>query len=274
MTTNASGCPHTETLVLVINNSDAHTTTTSACNTYTWAGPIGNGTTYTVSGTYTNVTTNASGCNHTETLVLTINNSDAHTTTTSACDSYTWAAPLGNGTVYTTSGTYTNVSTNASGCSHTETLVLTINHSSTTTDTQTACNTYTWPVNGQTYTASGTYTANNTNASGCPNVATLNLTINSNTTPYYTDADGDGFGTGTAIFSCTGQPAGTALVSGDCAPNDPTKWRTANLYVDADNDGYYNGDPTTTAVCYGAAPCHQATLPRSSVRIATTAMLR
>jgi hypothetical protein len=36
----------------------------------------------------------------------------------------------------------------------------------------------------------------------------------------------------------------------DCAPNDATRWRTANLYIDGDNDGY---DAGQEVVCYGAA---------------------
>lgn len=35
----------------------------------------------------------------------------------------------------------------------------------------------------------------------------------------------------------------------DCAPNDNTKYRTANLYIDNDNDGYDAGNEN---VCYGA----------------------
>ena len=42
-----------------------------------------------------------------------------------SCNSYTWSV---NGTTYTQSGTYTDVSTNANGCLHTETLTLTINN--------------------------------------------------------------------------------------------------------------------------------------------------
>lgn len=34
----------------------------------------------------------------------------------------------------------------------------------------------------------------------------------------------------------------------DCAPNDKAKWQSATLYIDADNDGYDNGQ---TSVCYG-----------------------
>ena len=178
---NEQGCTHTETLNLTINQSSAHTTTITSCDSYTWSGPLGNGLSYTTSGTYTNVTTNAQGCPHTETLELTITHSSSHTTIVTNCDSYTWSAPLGNGVTYTTSGTHTNVTTNEQGCPHTETLELTITHSSSHTTTITNCNSYTWsgPLgNGVTYTISGTYTNVTTNAQGCPHTETLHLTIN------------------------------------------------------------------------------------------------
>jgi hypothetical protein len=111
----------------------------------------------------------------TTTLNLTINNSSTATVNQTACDSYTWAL---NGTTYTSSGTYTHVGTNAAGCPLTTTLNLTINNSSTATVTATACDSYTWALNGTTYTASGTYTYNGTNAAGCQLTTTLNLTIN------------------------------------------------------------------------------------------------
>lgn len=147
--------------------------TTTACDTYTWAE---NGQTYMVSGVYTNTV----GCN-TATLNLTINNSTSGATTAIACDTYTWEGPLGNSQTYTTSGTYTSVTTNASGCSHTETLNLTINSSTSSSMSVTACDSYVWSVNGQTYTTSGIKNFITTNASGCPFTQTLDLTINYST---------------------------------------------------------------------------------------------
>ena len=165
VSTNAAGCSHTETLELTINNSSSGTTTATACDSYTWAAPLGNGQTYTTSQSgVTFVSTNAAGCSHTETLELTINNSTTGTTTATACDTYTWAAPLGNGQTYTTSQSgVTFVSTNAAGCSHIETLELTITPSSDNVTTMAACDFYTWPVNGTTYFVSGIYTGTTTN---------------------------------------------------------------------------------------------------------------
>jgi len=44
--------------------------------------------------------------------------------------------------------------------------------------TQTALDTYTWPLNNQTYTQSGTYSDTLVNAAGCDSIVTLNLTLN------------------------------------------------------------------------------------------------
>jgi hypothetical protein len=172
VTTNAEGCSHTATLNLTINHSTTSTETATACETYTWAA---NGTTYTQSGTYTNITTNTDGCTNTATLHLTINNNTTSTVTQSACENYTWSA---NGLVYTESGTYTHVSTNAAGCTNTATLNLTINHNTTASISATACNSYLWSANGVNYTESGTYAYVTTNAQGCQHTTTLNLTIN------------------------------------------------------------------------------------------------
>ncbi len=152
------------------------TTTITACSSYTWT----NSTTYTVGGTYTQVLTNAVGCDSTATLVLTIKQPTLSTVTVVACNAYTWAE---NTTTYTVTGIYPVVlaGANAVGCDSTVILNLTINNSTTSTTPVTACDTYTW-TNGTTYTVGGTYTQVLTNAAGCDSTATLVLTINNSTT--------------------------------------------------------------------------------------------
>lgn len=51
------------------------------------------------------------------------------------------------------------------------------NGSSSSTQSETATNSYTWPVNNQTFTQSGTYTDTLVNAAGCDSIVTLNLTL-------------------------------------------------------------------------------------------------
>jgi hypothetical protein len=171
--TNQAGCDSVVTLNLTINNSNTGTDTKTACDSYTWI----DGNTYTSSNsTATHTLTNTDGCDSVVTLNLTINNSNTGTDVQTACDSYIWI----DGNTYTTSNnTATHILTNAVGCDSLVTLDLTVNYSTTGTDVQTACDTYTW-IDGNTYTASNnTATHTLSNAAGCDSIVTLNLTINS-----------------------------------------------------------------------------------------------
>ncbi|WP_298395115.1 LamG-like jellyroll fold domain-containing protein, partial [Flavobacterium sp.] len=204
--------------------------------TYTWF-PSG-GTAATASGlsagTYICSVADANGCTSTQLFIITEPEILVNSATQTSCDSYLWSV---TGLTYTTSGIYTGTTTNVNGCIVNETLNLTINNSSTSSETITACNTYTWPENGVTYTSSGVYTNTTTNASGCPNVATLNLTIQNSTT-YYADADNDGFGNpAMSVQSCTGAPMGYVSLGTDC--NDTNAAINPNA-VDVCYDGIDN----------------------------------
>ena len=172
--TNQYGCDSIVTLHLTIFNSNASEFTETACDSYVWGNE-----TYTQSGDYVQTFTNTNGCDSTVTLHLTILNSTYYIDTETACDTYTWI----DGNVYTESNnTATYTLTNASGCDSVVTLNLTVNHSNTGVDVQTACETYTW-IDGNTYTESNnTATYILTNALGCDSVVTLNLTVNHSNT--------------------------------------------------------------------------------------------
>lgn len=146
----------------------------TACDSYTWTD--GDNATYTTSGEYVYTTTNVAGCDSTVTLTLTVNVSTAETVTVAACDSYTWAD--GDGETYTESGNYEWTTTNEAGCDSVVTLALTVNTNAGVELAETACATYTWDVNGTTYTTSGDYTVSFTDANGCTGDSVLHLTIN------------------------------------------------------------------------------------------------
>ncbi len=251
---NNAGCVHTETLDLIINNSTSSNFSLTQCNSYTF-----NGTTYTTSGTYSFASVNASGCTHTDYLNLTIRDLTNLTIIVSPQDPNNPCSPLkhfdysphdpcfivertcwpvtnpyellpmdkdisndsvlnvfqitdicnpgcvytvsfgldhaSDSVVYTTkvvcgsytdprtgithnsSGTFTTTSTSTSGCSIIYILELTVNNGTNNTSNIISCNSYTWAVNGTTYTASGTYTFTFVNPSGCVNTETLNLII-------------------------------------------------------------------------------------------------
>ena len=121
-----------------------------ACGSYTWI----DGNTYTSSNntaTHTIPNGSVNGCDSMVTLDLTINNSVSGTDTQVACGSYTWID--GKYLHYNQTTRLRNIVGGAAGCDSLVILDLTINNSTTGTDTQVACGSYTW-IDGNTYTTS------------------------------------------------------------------------------------------------------------------------
>ncbi len=171
--TNGLGCSSVDTLYLTITRGTYRSLSIIACENYIW-----NGVTYTISGVYSKIYTNTDGCLSVDTLKLTINQGTYSSTSVANCGSYTWNA---NGQTYSISGTYTNVYTNGLGCTSVDTLKLTINQGTYTSNSVTNCGSYIWQTNGQTYNASGNYIYTYFNGLGCPSADTLKLTINQGT---------------------------------------------------------------------------------------------
>jgi hypothetical protein len=151
----------------------------TACDSYT----AQTGAIWTTSGNYVDTIMSSIGCDSILNVALTINQSSTGSMTTTACNKF--VSPSGNNT-WTTSGTYTDILTNAVGCDS----VITINLTISVVDTQVFQNgivlsawatgaTYQWldcangyaPVAGATSqsftpTANGTY-AVQLNKNGC-----------------------------------------------------------------------------------------------------------
>lgn len=167
---NLSGCDSIATLNLTILHSSNSSMAVESCDSYFWA----NGITYTTSGVYTRTVTNSSGCDSVITLNLIIHQSDTTLLVVDTCDTYTWAS---NGNSYQNSGTYTNTFSTIHGCDSIIILDLTIHSSNSIQENILECDQYEWPVNGSTYTLSGTYVEEFTNQYGCDSIRTLNLTL-------------------------------------------------------------------------------------------------
>ena len=172
----AYGCDSIITLNLTINHGTHNIESLATCSTYSWHGQN-----YPNSGTYTYSYVNSQACPSTDTLRLTVNNPSSSTTTASACDSYNFF-----GTEYTSttnSPTFTYPGGNWKGCDSTIHLHLTILGHKLGTDTRTACESFTWRCNNETYTTStnGITASGGADAYGCDSIITLNLTINHGT---------------------------------------------------------------------------------------------
>jgi len=190
------GCDSVITLDLTINNFSSSTHVVTECDTYTWGDGVTNGdgnvyTSSTNTPTFTVQTVN--GCDSVITLDLTINNSSSSTHVVTECDTYTWGDGVtnGDGLTYTSStNTPTFTTTTVNGCDSIITLDLTINYSSSSTDIQVHCDTYTWGDgvtngDGLTYTSStNTPTFTTITVNGCDSIITLDLTITASPDPF------------------------------------------------------------------------------------------
>lgn len=113
-------------------------------------------------------------CTANDGVMVNVNPSSKDTMQVDVCNSYTWSL---NNQTYTNTGLYTLSFVNMFGCDSNKTLQLTVRKSSDSLQTTSAFDSYTWAVNGITYTSSGIYTYSTLNSVGCDSLVTLNLTI-------------------------------------------------------------------------------------------------
>ncbi|MBI2259712.1 MAG: PKD domain-containing protein [Flavobacteriia bacterium] len=170
--TSSQGCDSIVSLNLSIGNPSTGETSVSICNSYYWS--LSNEI-YTQSGDYTATISNIYGCDSTVTLHLTIIEPYQTVEDVSACNFYIWEV---TGQFLFMSGTYTETLMATNGCDSILTLNLSIGYPTFGSETQSACDSYTWPLDGQTYYETGSYFATIPNALGCDSLVTLDLTIN------------------------------------------------------------------------------------------------
>ncbi|MBL4755292.1 MAG: T9SS type A sorting domain-containing protein [Flavobacteriales bacterium] len=171
---NSLGCDSIITVNLVVNNS-ASILNPSVCASY--SSPSANYT-WTTSGTYLDTVPNSFGCDSILTINLTVDTNSGSPFTQSVCGSY--VSPSGNYT-WTSSGIYLDTLSNASGCDSVLTIDLTVNNNTSSTFTESACNSYISPSGNHIWTSSGTYLDTLFNTSGCDSVLTIDLTVRNNT---------------------------------------------------------------------------------------------
>jgi gliding motility-associated-like protein len=152
-------------------NSTSSIISASACGSYTL-----NCRTYSSSGSYSQLLTNAAGCDSNIILNLTIsdNKNSISSIALQACDHYIW-----NGQNLTISGNYSDTLTAANGCDSIINLQLTINQKTQVNVTDTICE-------GQSYsgyTKTGIYTDTLLSATGCDSIITLQLMVQQKPVP-------------------------------------------------------------------------------------------
>ncbi len=161
--------------ILSVCEGDSATLIAMGSNTYSWNNGVVNGQMFTPTfeGNYSVTGIDTLGCSTTASFVIDLLQPTTSTISPTSCNSYT--AP--DNAVYTNSGQYTAVIPNTEGCDSTITINLTINQNTSSSQNESAIDNYTWPIDGQTYSQSGTYTATISNVSGCDSTITLNLSL-------------------------------------------------------------------------------------------------
>lgn len=125
-------------------------------------------------GTLYNFALSGSSSNWVTGKSLTSGSASSGNVSLTVCDSYT----ASNGAVWTTTGNYIDTLATTAGCDSILNIALTVNQSSASSLTTTACNKYVSPSGNFTWTTSGTYTDVIPNAAGCDSTISITLTVN------------------------------------------------------------------------------------------------
>ncbi|WP_430406478.1 hypothetical protein [Fluviicola sp.] len=143
-----------------------------SCTPYTWI----NGMTYSSDAGPVNFASETTGENDIlNQLYYNFIGANNETIIVNSCGNYFWSE---TGLTYQTSGQYMAQLSNSSGCDSIITLDLIIQPSSHTYENTAECgNSYTWPLNNQTYNLSGNYTDTVQSVYGCDSIVTLNLSL-------------------------------------------------------------------------------------------------
>ncbi|MBR5983336.1 MAG: T9SS type A sorting domain-containing protein [Bacteroidales bacterium] len=172
--------------------------TIAQCDSYEW-----NGTTYTVSGDYTQTLTSVAGCDSIVTLHLTVHSSDTTFIDDTVCLYYTYNNPIHGQQTYTASGTYYNNLYSANGCDSIVAIRLVVIGDHHDNIYEVSCGEYVY--NGYTYYDSGDYPIVYMTPYGCYKTDTLHLTV------YYTPAAPQA--TTTPNTLCSGGSDGSIIVT-------------------------------------------------------------
>jgi Secretion system C-terminal sorting domain/Concanavalin A-like lectin/glucanases superfamily len=201
-----------DTISVVIGNNTSASQTIKLCAGQSYNI---NGNTYNATGIYNDTLTSAEGCDSIIITNLTVASliTASQTITLCAGQSYTF-----NGNTYTASGLYSDTLTAVNGCDSIVTTNLTVSPQITLSQIITRCAGQSYTFNGNTYTASGTYSDTLTAANGCDSIVTTNLTVSpliiiSQT---ITKCFGQTYTVGSNTYNSNGVYTDTVIVAGAC----------------------------------------------------------
>ena len=257
------------------------TLTATGATTYTWGNETTAELTVTEAGTYTVTGTDANGCENTASVEVTVNALPTITIsgetafceggntvlTASGATTYTWGDETTAELTVNAAGTYTVTGTDDNGCVNTASVEVTVNTLPTITIsgdtsfcfggstvlTASGATTYTWgdeTTAELTVVEAGTYTVIGTDANGCENTASVEVTtITVNTEVYYVEV-GDGF------LEVTQENAEYQWI--DCATNEPIEGATQSQFAPAVSGNY--ACVITVGECSDTTECQEVTI--------------
>ena len=169
--TSAAGCDSIVTLDLTISDFISVDLESTICagETVTVGSSV-----YSETGTYTETLMSSAGCDSIVTLNLTVNEVLNTALQEEICSG---ASIMVGNSVYTQSGTYTDVLTSSAGCDSIVTLDLMVNDAIQVALSESICPGQSVTVGSSTYSTPGTYTETLTSSAGCDSIITLDLTV-------------------------------------------------------------------------------------------------
>lgn len=193
------------------------------------------GTPVTVTLTVTDTSGNTSTCTSTVTVLPNVTSTFTQVAPICSGGSFTLPTTSNNGFTGTWSPAINNTATteytftpDAGQCGGPTTMTVVVNPGNVTTTTISACDSYTWSVNGTTYTASGTYTE----VSGCDSQV-LELTLNTTPLVDVIQPPTSCEGITQTIFATVG---GNAVTNGFSGAYDVANWTFTNSNADGNVD--------------------------------------
>jgi gliding motility-associated-like protein len=235
--TSATNCDSIVTLNLFVRPVNNATQNQSICSgsTYTFGSQS-----LTTSGIYSETFQDVKGCDSTVTLTLNVGSAITNTIAATICAGSTYNLGSQN---LTSSGSYNQTFTSATGCDSIVTLNLLVNPVITYSFADTICAATTYNWGSQSLTASGSYNQTFVSATNCDSVVTLNLFVRpANTgTDNQSICSGSTYTFGSQSLTTSGIYSGTFQDVNGC---DSTVTLTLNVTPAVTNT-------ISTTICYG-----------------------
>ncbi len=225
-------------------------------------------------GVHVFTVTDANGCSATCSVLITEPPAIVSSFNVSACDNE--ILPWGQNV--SLSGDYPHSYTAKNGCDSVVTAHVTINLSSSSSQSESTCDSYTW--NGTNYTSSGTYSYSTLNAAGCDSTATLNLTIRNSTTSSSTIDVCDSYTWNGTTYAASGTYSYSTLNAAGCDSTATLNLTiryssTSSSTIDVCDSYTWNGTNYTSSGMYtygttNAAGCDSSATLNLTIRYASS----